>query len=158
VHRDRTREILAARAIEPERIEFVDYQPRERYLETYRRIDLGLDTFPYNGHTTSLDSYWMGVPVVTLVGRAAVGRAGLSQLTNLGMPELAATSQDQFVEIAIELGKDLQRLSGIRRGLRDRMRKSVLMDARGFARDIENAYREMWGRYAAADLRVRPGR
>ena len=54
-------------------------------METYHQIDIGLDTFPYNGHTTSLDSFWMGVPVVTLVGQTVVGRAGLSQLTNLGL-------------------------------------------------------------------------
>ena len=63
-------------------------QPRPQYLELYHGIDVGLDTFPYNGHTTSLDSFWMGVPVVTLVGQTVVGRAGLSQLTNLGLPEL----------------------------------------------------------------------
>ena len=65
-------------------------RPRRAYLETYQRIDLCLDTLPYNGHTTSLDAYWMGVPVVTRVGRTVAGRAGWSQLNNLELTELAA--------------------------------------------------------------------
>jgi predicted O-linked N-acetylglucosamine transferase (SPINDLY family) len=64
--------------------------PARDFLGLYHHIDVVLDTFPYNGHTTSLDSLWMRVPVITLVGQTAVGRAGLSQLTNLGLPELIA--------------------------------------------------------------------
>ena len=75
--------MLQREGISPDRIELIARRPRLQYLELYHRIDVGLDTFPYNGHTTSLDSYWMGVPVVTLVGQTVVGRAGLSQLTNL---------------------------------------------------------------------------
>ena len=80
-------------------------QPREQYLELYHEIDLGLDTFPYNGHTTSLDAFWMGVPVVTLAGQTVVGRAGVCQLSNLGLPELIARGTEQFVQIAVELAK-----------------------------------------------------
>ena len=119
-------------------------QPRRKYLELYHRIDLGLDTLPYNGHTTSLDSYWMGVPVVTLVGQTIVGRAGLSQLMNLQLPELIAHTPDQYVEIATNLASDLPRLSELRGTLRARMEQSPLMDAPRFARDIEAAYRTMW--------------
>jgi protein O-GlcNAc transferase len=127
-----------------DRVDFVSRQSRERYLKYYHRIDLGLDTLPYNGHTTTLDSLWMGVPVVTLVGRTVVGRAGLSQLSNVGLAELAATTPEQFVELAAILAADLPRLAGIRRTLRDRMRASPLIDAARFARDIESAYRQMW--------------
>ncbi len=74
--------------VAPGRVTFVAGRPRPEYLELYHRIDIGLDTVPYNGHTTSLDSFWMGVPVVTLVGPTVVGRAGLCQLMNLGLPEL----------------------------------------------------------------------
>ena len=63
--------------VDPGRVEFLPFQSREKYLRTYYRIDLGLDTIPYNGHTTSLDSLWMGVPVVTLVGKTVVGPGGL---------------------------------------------------------------------------------
>ena len=78
-------------SIDPGRIEFADYRSRDAYLELFRRIDISLDTFPYNGQTTSLDSLWMGVPAVTLIGATVVGRAGFGQLTNLGLPELDGT-------------------------------------------------------------------
>ncbi|HWE02729.1 MAG TPA: tetratricopeptide repeat protein [Tepidisphaeraceae bacterium] len=146
-HRRVTLERFASHGIDPGRIEFVLNRRREEYLIYYHRIDIGLDTLPYNGHTTSLDSYWMGVPVVTHVGQTAVGRAGLSQLTNLGLPELAAASEDEFVAIARDLAGDLTRLSALRQGLRERMRRSPLMDARRFAKNIESAYRDIWRRW-----------
>ena len=96
--------------------------PRRDYFHLYRRIDICLDTLPYNGHTTSLDSFWMGVPVVTRVGRTVVGRGGWSQLCNLGLPELAAQIDDEFVGIVTALANDLPRLADLRRTLRDRMK------------------------------------
>jgi predicted O-linked N-acetylglucosamine transferase (SPINDLY family) len=140
-------QLLAAERISPERVEFVSHQPHAAYLQTYDRIDVGLDTLPYNGHSTSLDALWMGVPVVTLVGRTVVGRAGASQLTNLGLRELIAHTPERFVEIAAGLAGDLDRLAELRRTLRERMRTSPLMDAAGFAQGIEAAYRAMWRRW-----------
>jgi predicted O-linked N-acetylglucosamine transferase (SPINDLY family) len=134
----------ARQGIAAERIAFVPFRPRAAYLQTYQQIDLGLDTLPYNGHTTSLDSYWMGVPVVTRVGETCAGRAGLSQLFNLGLTELAAENDEQFIEVAAALGQDLPRLAELRRGLRERLRRSPLMDAPKFARHIEAAYERMW--------------
>jgi predicted O-linked N-acetylglucosamine transferase (SPINDLY family) len=132
--------------IAPERIEFVAYQPRPEYLRTYHRIDVGLDTLPYNGHTTSLDAMWMGVPVITRIGTTVVGRAGLSQLSNLGLSELVAQSDDDFVRIAADWASNLTRLAELRRGLRQRMERSPLMDAPRFAAAMETAYRQMWVR------------
>jgi predicted O-linked N-acetylglucosamine transferase (SPINDLY family) len=136
-------EKFAARKIEPERIEFVPFQPRQDYLREYHRIDLGLDTLPYNGHTTSLDSFWMGVPVVTRMGKTAVGRAGWGQLNNLGLGELAANTDEGFVKIATELAHDLPRLRQFRRDLRERMHRSPLMDGPRFARNMERIFRQI---------------
>jgi predicted O-linked N-acetylglucosamine transferase (SPINDLY family) len=86
----------------------------------------------------------MGVPVVTLAGRPPVSRAGLSQLTNLGLPELVAHTEDEYLSIAASLAADLPRLAELRATLRRRMQASPLMDAPRFARQIERAYREMW--------------
>jgi predicted O-linked N-acetylglucosamine transferase (SPINDLY family) len=108
-----------------------------------------MDMLPYNGHTTSLDSYWMGVPVVTLVGRTLVGRAGLSQLTNLGLTELIAHNEEDFVRIAAELATDVPRLAKLRAELRQRMERSPLMDGKRFARGVEVAYRSMWRQWCA---------
>ncbi|HSZ55388.1 MAG TPA: tetratricopeptide repeat protein [Tepidisphaeraceae bacterium] len=143
-HRRRAIELLQIEGINPGRIEFLDYQPLDGYLRTHHRIDIGLDTFPYNGHTTSLDSLWMGVPVVTLVGRTAVARAGWCQLGNLGLSELAAHDPGQFVQIATSLANDLPRLAALRAGLRQRMENSPLMDCDRFTRNIERGYRQMW--------------
>jgi predicted O-linked N-acetylglucosamine transferase (SPINDLY family) len=139
---------ITAFGIDASRVEFVGRKPRRRYMELYQRIDLGLDTFPYNGHTTSLDSTWMGVPVVTLVGQTAVGRAGWSQLSNLRLTELAALSEKQFIEVAVALANDRPRLAELRQTLRSRMERSPLMDTAAFARNIEAALRQMWRAWA----------
>ena len=148
-HRQRTLQALEDLGVSPQRVRFEGKRSRLEYLKLYQQIDIGLDTVPYNGHTTSLDSYFMGVPVVTLVGRTVVGRAGLSQLTNLGMPELIARTDAEFVAIARGLAQDWSRLAQWRAGLRSRMQASPLMDAPRFARDIEAAYRQMWRQWCA---------
>ncbi len=146
-HRQRTVDALNRLGIDPARIEFVGIQPRNDYLRYYHRLDIALDTFPYNGHTTSLDALWMGVPAVTLAGKSAVGRAGVSQLSNMGLPELIANSAEQYVRIASELANDVTRLSKLRAGMRERMRSSALMDGTGFARNVESALRTIWRRW-----------
>jgi predicted O-linked N-acetylglucosamine transferase (SPINDLY family) len=148
--RERTLEALEEEGVARDRVTFVPKLPRPSYLRQYRGIDIELDTVPYNGHTTSLDSLWMGVPVVTLVGPTVVGRAGLSQLTNLGLPELIAYTPEQYLRIATELAHDLPRLSRLRSTLRGRMEASPLMDAPRFTRNIEAAFRQMWRRWCAS--------
>jgi predicted O-linked N-acetylglucosamine transferase (SPINDLY family) len=86
----------------------------------------------------------MGVPVVSLVGTTGVGRGGASILSNLGMPELLAKNAEDYVKIAADSTRDVERLNTLRLGLRERMRRSPLMDERRFARSMESAYREMW--------------
>ena len=148
-HRQRTLGFLAQQGIAAERVEFTSIKPLTEYMALYHGLDIGLDTFPYNGHTTSLDSFWMGVPIITLVGRTVVGRAGVSQLTNLGLPELIARTPEQFVSIVVSLAGDWGHLAELRASLRERMRQSPLMDAPLFATDVENAYRMMWRRWCA---------
>ncbi len=145
-HRKKVFDLLGHHGIDAERIELVELQPRLKYLRTYHRIDMCLDTLPYNGHTTSLDAYWMGVPVVTQVGNSIAGRAGWSQLNNLGLTELATFNEKTFVEIAVELANDLSRLSQFRQSLRGKMETSPLMDGKRFAKAIENVYSEIWQR------------
>jgi predicted O-linked N-acetylglucosamine transferase (SPINDLY family) len=141
---------LRSHGIDENRITIAPRLPHRQYLRLYDSIDIFLDTFPYNAHTTALDALFMGVPVVTLAGDAVVSRAGLSQLTNLGMEEWIAHTSDEFVQIAAGLASDPQRLAQIRASLRDRMQKSPLMDAEAFTRGIESAYRVMWKSYCEA--------
>ncbi|HKY39206.1 MAG TPA: tetratricopeptide repeat protein [Polyangiaceae bacterium] len=136
--------------IEAARIQFAEKLPRRDYLESYSDIDICLDTFPYNGHTTSLDAQWMGVPVITLVGNTVVGRAGLCQATHLGLPELICHDPEQFVARAVQLANDLDALSELRAGMRARMQASPLMDAPRFASQLEQAYRLAWQQWCAA--------
>lgn len=143
-HRAAMEAAFAARGVSADRIEHVGRMSRPDYLAIHASIDIALDTFPYNGHTTSLDGFWMGVPVVTLVGHTVVGRAGLSELTNLGLTELAASSVDEYVGIAAGLAGDLPRLVELRAGLRGRMERSPLMDGARFARHFETMLRGVW--------------
>ena len=140
---------FAERGVDPARVSFVSFQPRGDYLRTYWRMDIALDTFPYNGHTTSLDSFWMGVPVITRTGHSAVSRGGLSLLANLQMPELAADNDEDYVKIAVRLASDLPKLAALRAQLRGRMERSPLMDSVRFTRSLEQAYRQMWGEWCA---------
>jgi predicted O-linked N-acetylglucosamine transferase (SPINDLY family) len=143
-HRAALVDRLGQWGVHPDRIGFIDRGSRAQYLDSYRLIDIALDTVPYNGHTTSLDALWMGVPVVTLIGQTVAGRAGYSQTTNLGLPDLAARTDEQFTAIALALANDLPRLAELRGSLRRRMRASPLCDGAGWTAGIEAAYRQMW--------------
>ena len=146
-HRQWILEILGREGVEADRVEFVEYRPRREYLELYHRLDIVLDTHPYNGGVTTCDALWMGVPVVSLAGETPVSRAGLSLLTNLGLAELVARSEAEFVDIAAGLARNPPRLAELRSTLRQRMETSVLMDGPRFARHVEAAYRCMWRRW-----------
>jgi len=151
-HRDHVIDVLKKEGIREDRITFFASVPRREYLKLYHRIDVGLDTLPYNGHTTSLDSLWMGVPILTLIGETVVGRAGFSQTSNLELSDWVAFSPEALVEIAREVSSNLPRLRQLRAALRARMQSSILMDAPNFARAIEAAYRDMWNRWCADHL------
>jgi predicted O-linked N-acetylglucosamine transferase (SPINDLY family) len=146
-HRERLQHRLHQDGIDPARVRFAPMLPAKHYFDLYQQIDIALDTFPYGGGTTTCDALWMGVPVVSLIGRTAVGRGGLSILSNIGLPELVARSDDEYVKIATDLAADLPRLSTLRSTLRRRMQQSPLTDAPRFARHMEAAYRQMWQRW-----------
>jgi protein O-GlcNAc transferase len=145
--RERVRRAFARADVSVDRLELVPRATRREYLERFQGIDIGLDTWPFNGATTTLDSTWMGVPVVTLTGPSALQRAGICIASNLGLPELIARSEDEFVEKATALASDLGRLSELRRGLRSRLEASPLGDAPRFVRHVEAAYRTAWRRF-----------
>jgi len=149
IQEDKIRHFLGELGISADRLEFVPRYPRTDYLRLYDRIDICLDPLPYNGITTTCDALWMGVPVVTLTGKTAAGRAGWSILANLGLSNLVAHNPEQFVQIAGDLTLDLPKLAQLRRTLRERMRQSQLIDAKRFARNMEAAYRKMWQRWCA---------
>jgi protein O-GlcNAc transferase len=135
---------FSTNGIDPSRIKFVAKVLFSDYFRLYNQIDIALDTFPYAGGTTTCDALWMGVPVVTLIGKTAVGRGGSSILSNLGLPEMTAQSPEDYIRIAANLANNLPRLTQLRSTLRPRMEQSPLMDAARFAKNVEVAYRQMW--------------
>ncbi len=143
-HRDGVTAFLAGRGVAADRVAFVGMVHTRQYLGQHNDVDVVLDPFPYNGGTTTCDALWMGVPVVSLAVDRAVGRAGRSILTNVGLADLAVDTVDDYVTTAVALAGDVPRLRDLRRTLRDRMLASPLMDEAGFARDVEAAYRTMW--------------
>jgi predicted O-linked N-acetylglucosamine transferase (SPINDLY family) len=143
-HLDCVRAIFARAGVRPERLEFFGFFPTDQYRRQHHSIDIALDTTPYSGGTTTCDSLWMGVPVVTLAGRTAVGRAGVSILTNARLSDLVAQTPQQYVQIATTLAMDLSRLANLRSNLRSQLLHTPLMDAACFAADMQIALREMW--------------
>jgi protein O-GlcNAc transferase len=142
---------LAAGGVGPERVEFGGRVSRRAYLERHHRIDVALDTFPLAGGTTSLDAFFMGVPVVKLTSATTtLQRAGACIAHNLGLPELVAETEAEFVARAAALAGDRTRLSRLRGELRARLAASPFGDAERFARNLEAAYRTAWQRYCAA--------
>lgn len=123
--------------IEAVRIELLGKLNVDDYFKFYHRVDVVLDAFPYAGGTTTCESLWMGVPVISLAGEFGVSRAGVSLLSGAQMPEYVAVGATQFVAIAEGLSKDAQVLAGIRANLRNRLQRSSLMDEAGFTRAFE---------------------
>ena len=130
--------------IEPGRLELGFHSPP---WDTLRNIDIGLDCFPHNSGTTLLETLYMGLPYVSLAGRASVGRIGGSVLHHLGRTEWIADNEEEYVRIAVNLANDLEGLSKIRSGLREELEASCLMDQPRFTNGIEEAYRKMWQKY-----------
>ncbi len=136
--------LFEAQGLGADRIELFNWYPDSNgHLGLYGKIDIALDPFPYNGTTTTCEALWMGVPVITLKGNRHLSRVGTSLLTQLGLTELIADSVDDYVQCAIDLANDFDRLATVRAGMRERMQASPLLDHAGFTRRLEDAYREM---------------
>ncbi|QGU33973.1 tetratricopeptide repeat protein [Thermochromatium tepidum ATCC 43061] len=148
----RLAERFAAHGIERGRLEIGYHSPP---WDVLRRIDIGLDCFPHNSGTTLVESLYLGVPFITLAARPSVGRIGSSILCGLGHPEWIAQSESEYIDKAVALAGDLERLATIRANLRPEFEASPWRDEVGFARRVEQAYRQMWRQWCEAQ-RPRP--
>ena len=145
---------LGERSVAAERIELIAWSPSPAdHLALYHRVDIALDTFPYNGTTTTCEALWMGVPVVVRRGDRHASRVGASLLSQIDLTDFIASSAEEYVEIALRLANDPARLSDLRHSLRPRMAASSLCDGRTFARKIEAAFRIMWQQWCEASKR-----
>lgn len=135
---------FAACGIEAERLILEGAESRAKYFEAYHRVDISLDPFPYPGGTTTMESLWMGVPVLNLTGDSFLLRQGAGLLTNLGLQDWIATSREDYVRRAVGFSGDLPTLEELRSELRMRVEASPLMDGKRFAADFGDVLRLFW--------------
>jgi protein O-GlcNAc transferase len=156
--RDFVHELFARFAIPAGRVELDGPAEHFRFLERYADIDIALDTFPYNGGTTTMEALWQGVPVIAFAGDRWVARTSASLLRDAGLAQFVAADLDGYLALAVALARDRDtpaQLDVLRRTMRDRLRTAPVCDVRSFAREMETAYREMWRQHGE---RSGPGR
>ena len=145
--RNRVIESFRAHGIDSNRLVLRTFVPREQYLTPYNEVDIALDPSPYPGITTSVESLWMGVPVLTLAGKSFLSRQGVGLLMNAGLPEWVASDPDDYVSRAVSHASNLPRLATLRAGLRQQVLASPIFDAPRFASHFEAALRGMWRKW-----------
>ena len=148
---DEVVQTLEAEGVDPGRIRLVGRLSTLDHLALFGEIDVALDSFPRSGMTTTLESLWMGVPVVSLAGEAHLGRAGVGFLAAVGLEDCVASDADGYVAKAVELAGDRSRLRALRGELRSRLERSPLMDYSGYAAAIEDVYHRLMEALAQGD-------
>lgn len=148
-HSRRLREKFAQAGARPHQLWLVPRAPLATYLEYHQAVDLMLDPFPYNGGVTTGDALWMGVPVLTLAGDSYVSRQGVSLLTNVGLTEGIASTPQEFLKKAIAWARAPVQIAELRKGLRERMRQSPLLDHKGYAEELGCTFRRLWAEHCS---------
>lgn len=129
---------------DPEQIDFFGVIDHAKYQKAYAQVHIALDSFPYSGGATTCECLWMGVPVIALGGEGGFARTAAGILSVVGMKELIAATQEDYIERAVELARDSSRLHEYRNTIRKRFEESSIMDVRRFVGHLEAAYRSMW--------------
>jgi predicted O-linked N-acetylglucosamine transferase (SPINDLY family) len=146
---DNLRREASAVGVEPERLIFAGMLPKAEHLKRASLVDLALDTRIYNGHTTTSDMLWAGVPVITLKGTHFASRVSASLLQAFGLPELIMETLGSYRTLAHDIAQTPARYIALRERVMALRQQSPLFDTREFARDLERAYSEIWRRYNA---------
>jgi protein O-GlcNAc transferase len=139
------------RGVNPKRIIFADRLPKDKHLARLRLADLALDTRIVNGHTTTSDVLWAGVPVITLMGSHFASRVSASILTAIGLPELITHSLEDYEALAVRLARDPEQLAAIRQKLATNRLTEPLFDTPRFVKNLEAAYKAMWKTFLAGE-------
>ena len=143
-------ERVTAAGIAEDRVEISGFfDATQDHLAAYNRVDVALDTFPYNGTTTTCEALWMGLPVVSLIGDRHAARVGLSLLTAIGHPEWAAENKDAYIETAVTLAQDRALRIHLRESLRSEVAASILCDHSGQSARFETALRKVWSEWCS---------
>jgi protein O-GlcNAc transferase len=143
-------EVFEALGIDRDRIQCVGWLPKVGdHLALYHQVDIGLDTFPYAGTTTTCEALWMGVPVVTIAGADHRSRVGVSLLSTVGLTDWITTSRKTYIDKVVEAAGEQTALAAIRQNLRSQMRASPLCNGEPFVYDLEQIYRQIWQTWCA---------
>jgi protein O-GlcNAc transferase len=129
--------------VAPERLVFAERVELREYLARHRCADLALDTFYYNGHTTTSDALWAGLPVVTRKGTTFAGRVAASLLEAMALPDLITNTAEEYEELAFRLATERELLDSIKQRLVRNRATSSLFDTAAFTKHLEAAYRMM---------------
>ena len=149
--RDRLLADFESAGIAGSRLTIVPPLPLNEYFGWFDAVDLALDATPYSGGTTTCDTLWMGVPVVTVTGSRSASRSAASILSTVGLTDWIAKAPEEYVRLAIEFARSEALLVKLRASLRERMRASPIMDEPRFVRDLEGAFRKMWRAWCAGE-------
>ena len=131
------------RGLDPKRLIFADRMPLPEHLARHRQVDLFLDTWPYNAHTTASDALWVGIPVLTLLGKSFASRVAASLLNAIGLPELITKTQEEYESLAIKLAHNPHLLMLIKEKLHANRLIAPLFDTPLFTKHLELAYTKM---------------
>ena len=135
--------------VNPDRLVFVCRTSYDHYLLELAELDLFLDTFPYNAHTTASDALWVSVPILTLEGSTFPSRVGKSLLRTLGMEHMVTQSYQAYIDLAIKYGSNFEALDELRFDVNERVDSSSLFDCRAYCSHLEEAFQTVYRRYAA---------
>lgn len=117
------------------------------HMELYHQLDIGLDPFPFNGNMTTVEALWMGVPVITLVGKFGFARTGYSFLSNANCSEYVVSSKAAYIELAKELASQPEKLKSIRESQRQKLKSAALFDSEGYNRELEQYYQDIYEKW-----------
>jgi protein O-GlcNAc transferase len=147
---DRLLDAFDKAGISIERLELQSAMPHARYLAALSEADIVLGAYPYSGATTTCEALWMGVPLVARAGQYRAARSSASILNGVGLGEFIAEDQEKYIEIAVSLARNADRLAAMRAGLRQRLRASSVADGAVFTTHLERAYRDAWRQWCRA--------
>jgi protein O-GlcNAc transferase len=147
--------VFAAHGVATDRVTLLGWPEATEPYETYHDIDLALDPFPHSGGITTLEALWMGVPVVTCVGRTISSRLSAATLSALGLTDFIAPDVEAYAKLAVVKAREMDVLSGLRASLRKRLGESDFGDPLRYARAVEAAYRKIWQRWSAVGKAAR---
>ena len=140
------------RKIDADRIFFSEKIEYKKYLERFQLADLFLDTYPYGGHTTSIEALAAGLPILTLQGKTFQSRVTASLLKNLNLKELITTNKEDYIKLAVEISQNHQKLNLFQNEIKKQKNISNLFNSKNYTKNLEKAYFEAYDKYTNQNL------